>query len=135
MQRHGGNFYIDVGDVISACKAQRLHQMLKFNIIPQSCLEWKCSYCTAPIILEDIDVMLETNTEDMQTLLDSTDTLKHKVVFIVGFLTYKHLGPGEGDEVSSEFLQELDRGGLRVPTLYTTCFVYIAINLLGKLTE
>ena len=106
-----------------------------FNIIPQGCLEWKCSYCTAPIVLEDIDVMLETSTEDTQTLLDSTDTLRHKVVFIAGFLTYKHLGPGEGDEVSSEFLQELDRGGLRVPTLDTTCFVHIAINLLGKLPE
>ena len=49
-QRHGGNFYIDVGDVISACKAHRLHQMLKFNIIPQGCLECKCTYCTAPIV-------------------------------------------------------------------------------------
>ncbi|KAI6654420.1 hypothetical protein LOD99_816 [Oopsacas minuta] len=120
-KRHGGNFYIDVGDVISACKAQRLHQMLKFNIIPQGCLGWKCSYCTAPIVLEDIDVMLETSTEDTQTLLDSTGSLKHKVVFIAGFLTYKHQGPGEGVEVSSEFLQELDRGGLRVPTLDTIC--------------
>ena len=79
--------------------------------------------------------MLETSIEDTQTLLDSTDTLKHKVVFIVGFLTYKHLGPGEGDQVSSEFLQELDKGELRVPTLNTTCFVYIAINLIGKLRE
>ena len=50
IQRHGGNFYIDVGDVISACKAKRLHQMVKFNIIPQGSLEWKCSYCTAPIV-------------------------------------------------------------------------------------
>ncbi|KAI6650787.1 hypothetical protein LOD99_7838 [Oopsacas minuta] len=76
-QRHGGNFYIDV-DVISAYKAQRLHQMLKLNIIPQGCLDWKCSYCTVPIVLEDIDVMLETSTKDTQTRLDSTDTLKHK---------------------------------------------------------
>ena len=109
--------------------------MLKFNIILQGCLEWKCSYCTAPIVLGDIDVMLETSIEDTQTLLDSTDTLKHKVVFIAGFLSYKHLGPGKGDKVSNEFLQELDRGGLRVPTLDTTYIVYIAINLLGKLPE
>ncbi|KAI6658256.1 hypothetical protein LOD99_15525 [Oopsacas minuta] len=86
----------DIGEPYTPL-AQRLHQMLKFNIIPQGCLEWKCSYCTAPIVLEDIDVMLETSTEDTQTFLDSTDTLKHKVVFIAGFLTYKHLGPGEGD--------------------------------------
>ena len=70
--------------------------------------------------------MLETSIDYTKTLFDSTDTFKHKVVFITGFLKYKHLGPGEEDEVTSEFLQELDRGGLRVPILDTTCFVYIA---------
>ena len=92
-QRHGGNFYIDVGDVISAGKVQSLHQMLKYNVIPQGCGEWKCSYCTAPITLQDIDLMQETCIEDIQVLLDSTDALKHKVVFIAGFLTYKHGDP------------------------------------------
>ena len=55
--------------------------------------------------------MQETCIEDTQLLLDFTDALKHKVVFIAGFLAYKHGDQGEGKEVSSEFLQELDRGG------------------------
>ena len=42
--------------------------------------------CTAPIILQDVDLMQETCIEDTQLLLDSTDALKHKVVFIAGFL-------------------------------------------------
>ena len=134
-QRHGGNIYIDVGDHISAGRAQSLHQMLKYNVIPQGCEEWKCSYCTAPIILQDVDLMQETCIEDTQLLLDSTDALKHKVVFIAGFLAYIHGKPGEGEEVSSELLQELDRGGLRLSTLNTTCFVHMAINLLDKLPE
>ena len=40
-QGHDVNFYIDVGDVISAGKVQRLHQMLKYNVIPQGCGQWR----------------------------------------------------------------------------------------------
>ena len=65
--------------------------------------------------------MQETCIEDTQLLIYFTDALKHKLVFIAGFLTYKHGEPVEGEEVSSEFLQELDRGWLRLPTLNTTC--------------
>ena len=68
----------------------------------------------------------------MQLLLDSGDTLKHKVVFIAGYITFKH-GKMEGDLVSTEFLQELDRRWLRVPTLATTCFVKTAVHLLEEL--
>ena len=109
--------------------------MLKYDIIPQGCLEWKCSYCTAPITFQDIELTHETSIEGTQLLLDSPDSMKHKVVFIAGFLTHKHLEPGESEDISSEFLQEHDRSGLRVPTLDTTCFVHMGINLIGKLPE
>jgi hypothetical protein len=33
-QRFGGNFYIDIEDVIATAKVQRLHQSLKLDIIP-----------------------------------------------------------------------------------------------------
>ena len=57
----------------------------------------------------------------------------HKVVFIAGLsITFKH-GEMEGNPVSTEFLQELDRGGLRVPTLSTTCFLQTAVHLLEVL--
>ena len=55
--------------------------------------------------------MKEISIEDTQLLLDSGDTLKHKAVFIAGYITFKH-GEMEGDPVSTEFLQELDRGGI-----------------------
>ena len=76
--------------------------------------------------------MQQISIEDTQLLLDSCNTLKHKVVFIAGYITFKH-GEMEGDLVSTEFLQELDRGGLRVPTLSMTCFVQTAVNLLELL--
>ena len=76
--------------------------------------------------------MQEISIEDTQLLLDSCNTLKHKVVFIAGYITFKH-GEMEGDLVSTEFLQERDRGGLRVQTLSTTCFVQTAVNLLELL--
>ena len=131
-QRNGGNFYFDIVDVLSAAKAQRLHQLLKYNIIPQGIPEFTCPECTTPVSLGDIELMQEISIEDTQLLLDSCNTLKHKVVFIAGYITFKH-GEMEGDLVSTEFLQELDRGGLRVPTLSTTCFVQTAVNLLELL--
>ena len=131
-QRNGGNFYIDIVDVLSSAKAQRLHQLLKYNIIPQGVPEFTCPECTTPVSLGDIELMQEISIEDTELLLDSGDTLKHKVVFIAGYITFKH-GEMEGDPVSTEFLQELDRGGLRVPTLSTTCFVQTAVHLLEVL--
>ena len=131
-QRNGGIFYIDIVDVLSAAKAQRLHQLLKYNIIPQGIPEFTCPECTTPVSLGDIELMQEISIEDTQLLLDSCNTLKHKVVFIAGYITFKH-GEMERDLVSTEFLQEVDRGGLRVPTLSTTCFVQTAVNLLELL--
>ena len=119
-QRNGGNFYIDIVDVLSAAKVQRLHQLLKYNIIPQRIPEFTCPECTTPVSLGDIELMQEISIEDTQLLLDSGNTLKYKVVFIAGYITIKH-GEMEGDLVSTEFLQELDRGGLRVPTLSLFC--------------
>ena len=101
-------------------------------MIPQGIPEFTCPECTTPVSLGDIELMQEISIEDTQLLLDSCNTLKHKVVFIAGYITFKH-GEMEGDLVSTEFLQELDRGGLRVPTLSTTCFVQTAVNLLELL--
>ena len=99
--------YIDIVDVFSSAKAQRLHQLLKYNIIPQGVPEFTYPECTTPVSLGDIELMQEISIEDTQLLLDSCDTLKRKVVFIAGYITFKH-GEMEGDPVSTEFLRELD---------------------------
>ena len=64
--------------------------------------------------------------QDTQRLLDSNDALKHKLVFIAGFLAYKHGQPEENHEecLSSEFVTELSRGGFSMPTLATVFFVH-----------
>jgi len=55
----------------------------------------------------------------VEELLNFSDVLKHKVVaHIAGYLAHKHkiaLKSGE-DAISTEFIYELNRGGLCVPT-------------------
>ena len=91
-QRVGGNFYIDVNDVLSAAKAQRLHQFIKNDIIPEGEIITNfCTYCDNFVIPEeDLNLLTEYSIDSTQALLDSSDTLKHKVVYIAGFLTRKH---------------------------------------------
>ena len=84
-------------------------------------VQWSAIYC-------DINHEVSTN-----------DTLKHKVVFIGGFLAHKHQNGHAEDEVeddmaSSEFIEEFNRGGLSVPTMATAFFVHSAIPLLAALT-
>ena len=76
------------------------------------------------------------SVEDTQNLLNSSDSLKHKVVYIGGFLVHKHGQPDVDEgEVSSEFLNELNRGGLSIPTLNTVFFVHCAITAHENIPE
>jgi hypothetical protein len=89
-QRFGGNFYIDIGDVIAAAKVQRLHQLLKLDIIPKDDVQRTCSNCTATPDEQDLDLLQDITTDDTEKLLDSDDSLKHKIIFVAGFLTRKY---------------------------------------------
>ena len=133
----GGNFYINVVDVISAAKVQRLHQLIKNDIIPtDDAIRKTCVHCEVDINEEDLNIVGEFNIDYAQELLNSTDTLKHKVVYIAGFLSRKHQPAFETDEVlSTEFLDELNRGGLSMPTLSTVHFVYCGMKLHELLSE
>ena len=130
-QRVGGNFYINVVDVISAAKVQRLHQLIKNDIIPtDDAIRKTCVHCEVDINEEDLNIVGEFNIDDAQELLNSTDTVQHKVVYIAGFLSCKHQPAFETDEVlSTEFLDELNRGGLSMPTSSTVHFVYCGMKL------
>ena len=61
--RCGGNFYIDVGDVIAASKAQHLHlhQLLKYGIIPDGevCTAVDCHLCISAVDVRDLQIVDE----------------------------------------------------------------------------
>ena len=56
-QRSGGNFYIDILDVIAAGKVQQMHQLVKYDGIPESSRQKKasCTVCQQDLLQEDID--------------------------------------------------------------------------------
>ena len=61
--------------------------------------------------------------------------MKQKVVYLAGYLVHKYREPdvNEDEEVPCEFITELSRGGLSVPTFTTVYFVHNAINLYNLL--
>ena len=131
-QRFGGNFYIDVCDVLAAGRCQRLHQMMKWDIVPQDdgFIDPVCSYCTLELDDNDLEVLDSYRIADTQDLLISDDILKHKVVFIAGYISRaNNIDEGGQESVSTEFLDEYSRGGLSIPTLDTVYFVHCANRL------
>ena len=134
--RHGGNFNIDEIDIRAAAKVQCLHQLLKYDIIPQGGEGTSCPLCNCVPHANDLEAISGYTLTRTQSLLDSTDSLKQKVVYIAGFLSHKHfqqnkdaVDVNEDELVTSEFLEELSRGGLRVPTLNMVHLVYSAFHL------
>jgi hypothetical protein len=142
-QRFGGNFYIDIGDVIAAAKVQRLHQLLKLDIIPKDDAQRTCSNCTATPEEQDLEVLQDITTDDTENLIHSDDSLKHKIIFVAGFLTRKYdtqsasYNDDDAQEltVSSDFTQQLNRGGLSLPKLSTVYFVHSAVHIISKLCQ
>lgn len=136
-QRSGGNFYIDILDVIAAGKVQQMHQLVKYDGIPESSRQKKasCTVCQQDLLQEDIDLIQELDIADTQILLEKSDIMKQKVVYLAGYLVHKYGDPDvdEDEEVPSEFISELSRGGLNVPTFTTVYFVHNAINLYNTL--
>ena len=66
--------------------------------------------------------------------------MKQKVIYIACYLTHKHSAEFANENVddamvSSEFLNELNRGGLRVPTLNMVFFVHSAFTLYSKVDK
>ena len=79
---------------------------------------------------------IQFHPDKTQALLNSNNTHKHKVLHISGFLSHKHFHQNkdisEADEeelVTSQFLEELSRGGFRVPTLNMVHLVFSAFHL------
>jgi hypothetical protein len=83
--RFGGNFYIDISDVLAAVKVQRLHQLLELDIIPKDDAKRTCGNCTATPNEQDLEMLLDVTTDVTVNLIQSDDSLKHKVIFVAGF--------------------------------------------------
>lgn len=142
-QRSGGNFYIDVVDIMATAKIANLHTLVKHDIMPESgsrvlVCDKNCSSFLNPD--ERSELIDEITPQDTQELLRSDAALKHKVVYLAGYLVHKYGGSSsmedimdgdDGNEVSSEFLDNLNRGGLSVPTMSTVFFVHNGYNLHG----
>ena len=140
-QRRGGNFYIDVVVIMAAAKIVNLQTLIKHDIMPESSsrvLDCDTNCTTSENPAERSELIDEITPQDTQELLRSDDTLKHKVVYLAGYLVYKYgdstsmeeiIGDEDDNEVSSEFLDNLNRGGLSVPTMSTVFFVHNAYNL------
>ena len=70
------------------------------------------------------------------------DSLKHKIIFVAGFLTRKYDTQSASDydddvqelTVSSDFTQQLNRGGLSIPKLSTVYFVHSAVHTISKVS-
>ena len=135
-QRCGGNFYIDIVDVLAVMKVQILHQLLKHDIMPDPCNSMKCPSCTEQVHPDDIDIVRILSLVDTQELLGTDDDLKHKAVYIAGYIAKQSADEYDAEEcVSSEFLDELDRGGLTLPTLSTVFFVQSGIHAQKNITS
>ena len=128
-QRSGGNFYIDIKDVMCAAKVQRLHQLVKHDIIPVGAAGANCLTCNSTLDENDIELVNEFDVTETQSVINSDSTMKHKIIYIAGFLAYKHRYVDPDEAISSGFLDELNRGGLSIPTLSVVFFVHSAMLL------
>ena len=128
----------DIGGVLAAAKVQHIHQLLKYEIIPEGevCVA-DCALCDSVADSSDLELIDETSVKDSEALLESKDTLKQKVVYIGGFLSHKFTQPDidMSEDVTCDFLEELSRGRLHIPTLNTVYFVHNAVHLYENLTD
>lgn len=95
--------------------------------------------CTSSITPDErSDLIDEITPQDSREFLRSANNLEHKVVYLAGYLVHKYgnstskkdiMDDEDGNEVSSEFLDHLNRGGQSVPTISTVFFVHNAYNL------
>ena len=110
-----------------AAETKNLRALLKYDLTPQPCT------CSFHIEEDQFDItVLET-----EYLVQSNDTIKHKVIFLAGYLERKfrtNISTAEAEDddhnlTDSEFLTNLNRGGLTVPLISTVHFVNSAHKL------
>ena len=138
-QRSGGSFYIDSVDIMAAAKITNLQTLTKHGIMPDKESSSSC-VCMPFSIEENSEVLDEICLSDTEELLKSSDPLKHKLVYIAGYIVYKfgdntymEVEENDCELLSSDFLDNLNRGGLSLPTLSTVYFVHTAYHIHANL--
>ena len=85
---------------MAAAKIVNLQTLIKHDIMPESSspvLDCDKNCPTSENPAERSELIEEITPQDTQELLRSDDTLKHKVVYLAGYLVYKY-----GDSTSME---------------------------------
>ena len=83
---------------------------------------------------------LNITIADTEYLVQSNDSVKHKCIFLAGYFEHKYRSNilriktqnDDDHRINSEFLTNLNIGGLTVPLLSTVHFVHSAYKLFGK---
>ena len=132
--RVGGNFYIDVVDVIASAKNTNLHALLKYDIFPVENNYSVCKICGESPCEDDVEFLNDFQLDETQSLLLSDNALKHKLVFIGGHLVHKYGDPDADceEEISTEILDVLNRGRLSMPTFFQQCILFIQHSICLK---
>ena len=114
---------------------QILHQLLKFDLLPDPCATLKCPSCTENTHPDDIDILHSISLIDTAELLQSDSERKHKTIYIARYNTKQANFQQDSDEcISSKYLNELNRGGLTLPTISTVFFSFrLACTLMTQL--
>ena len=129
-------FYLIRGGITYQYKYVELLQTLtKHGIMPDKNVPISC-VCAAFSIEENSEVLDKLSMSDTEELLKSSEALKHKIEYIAGYIVYKfgdntymEVEEGDCDPISSDFLDNLNRGDLSLPTLSTVYFVHTAYHL------
>ena len=92
--------------------------------------------CTPFSITDNSEVLDELSLCDTEELIQSNEALKYKFVYLSGYIvhkfgdnTYMEVNEGDRDLLFTEFLDNLNKGGLSLPTLSTVYFVHTAYYL------
>ena len=78
-QRNGGNFYIDIVDIKGAAETKNLHPLLKYESMPHKSNNMPC---TSNIRIDNYH--FDITISDTEDLVQSNDSIKHKIIFLVG---------------------------------------------------
>ena len=139
-QRIGGNFYIDIGDITAVAKIVNIHNPVKNDLLPIGKNESGYLIYMNSVDDDDLEILHEHTEQDTQSLLDCDENnLKNKIVYVAGHLAHKcgkllH-NVEDDDDISTEYLTELNWGGLHGPTLSIAFFVHSAYQAQLKVSS
>ena len=109
-------------DVIAAVKTVNLDILLKNHLPRVGNNECGCLICMDSVNYDDLEVLHENTVQGTQNLLDCDgNILKYKSSYIAEYLVHKYgytlhnVDHNEG--ILTEYLTELNRGGIHVSTL------------------